>query len=165
MAVYHFSENLKPWLLDQAIFASNIAAPNKAKAIELMVRMLLERRGYTHDEMKNVALEMLRREELGTTGVGMGFAYPHTASETVTDVEFGWFSFCPPLDFNSLDGDAVSFVCCGIFPRSRPGDKLRTHEAVSQLVFDLLREADMSGWKALDKLFNRIMTCGGTLEL
>jgi fructose-specific phosphotransferase system IIA component len=54
--------------------------------------------------------DVLAREELVTTGVGHGVAFPHAKSETVTDVIFAFGRTVEGVDFGSLDGEPVRLV-------------------------------------------------------
>jgi len=54
--------------------------------------------------------DVLAREELVTTGVGHGVAFPHAKSDAVSDVTFAFGRTTSDVDFGSLDGEPVRLV-------------------------------------------------------
>jgi nitrogen PTS system EIIA component len=55
---------------------------------------------------------LLKREELGSTGIGNGVAIPHLRLEQVKK-SFGIMArLRDPIDFNAVDGQLVDLVAC-----------------------------------------------------
>jgi len=54
--------------------------------------------------------DVLAREELVTTGVGHGVAFPHAKSEAVREVVFAFGRAAAPIDFGALDGEPVRLI-------------------------------------------------------
>jgi fructose-specific phosphotransferase system IIA component len=54
--------------------------------------------------------DVLAREELVTTGVGHGVAFPHAKSEAVREVVFAFGRVRTPVDFGALDGEPVRLI-------------------------------------------------------
>jgi PTS system nitrogen regulatory IIA component len=54
---------------------------------------------------------VLRREELGSTGVGNGVAIPHVRLEQVKKPFGILVRLREPIDFNAVDGQRVDLVC------------------------------------------------------
>src|SRR6266478_637621 len=54
---------------------------------------------------------LLRREELGSTGVGNGVAIPHVRLEQVKNPFGIMVRLREPIDFNAVDGQPVDLVC------------------------------------------------------
>ena len=54
--------------------------------------------------------EVLEREKVGTTGIGMGVAIPHARTEVVKDIVVSVALLKRPVDFDSLDGEKVKIV-------------------------------------------------------
>ena len=75
---------------------------------------------------------ILKREELGSTGIGNGVAVPHTkhpaAEELVATVAISRDG----VDFSSLDGEDVFILFLLVSPPDRPGDHLRGLENISR---------------------------------
>ena len=115
-----------------------------------MVRMLTAGKGFTRNDVESMALGILGREMLGSTGIGMGVAAPHTRHPTLLHLLAGWFVADPPIDFESLDYEPVFLFFCLVSPQNQPGDHLRMLEGISALLIDgrLLLAADFG----IDKL-------------
>ncbi len=54
--------------------------------------------------------DVLAREELVSTGVGYGVAFPHAKSKAVRDVVFAFGRTTAAVDFGALDGNPVRLV-------------------------------------------------------
>ena len=77
------------------------------------------------DEFESIVKAILKREELGSTGIGRGVAVPHTKHPSV-DRLVGTVAVSPTgVDFASLDGEMVHLFFLLISPPDRPGDHLR----------------------------------------
>jgi mannitol/fructose-specific phosphotransferase system IIA component (Ntr-type) len=64
---------------------------------------------------------VLKRERLGSTGMGRGLAIPHARHAAVSR-PLGVLAVCRnPVPFDSLDGEPVSIVALGLAPAERPG--------------------------------------------
>jgi PTS system fructose-specific IIA component/PTS system nitrogen regulatory IIA component len=84
-----------------------------------------------HDE-EDVVASLLRREELGSTGIGRGVAIPHAKSTAVNRV-IAAIGRCPNgVDFDGLDGEPVHLIVLVLSPPDRPGDHLRAIERISR---------------------------------
>lgn len=91
----------------------------------------LHKAGYFRDaDLEDIARAVLRREQLGTTGIGKHIAIPHSRHAAV-DRLIGTLAISPTgLPFDSLDGEAVYVFVLLVSPQDRPGDHLRALEAV-----------------------------------
>ena len=89
---------------------------------------------------------LLKREELGSTGVGNGVAIPHVRLEQVKK-PFGIMArLRHPIDFNAVDGQAVDLVCLVLLSKEDDGAQLNALAAVARRlrmpdVLDGLRRA------------------------
>jgi PTS system fructose-specific IIA component/PTS system nitrogen regulatory IIA component len=78
----------------------------------------------------------MRREELGTTGIGHGIAIPHSRHPSV-DRLIGTLALAKTaLPFESLDAEPVDVFFLLVSPQDRPGDHLRALEAVVRTMRD-----------------------------
>lgn len=79
-----------------------------------------------------VAGEILRREHLGSTGMGHGIAIPH-ARLTEVRRPLGVFARLKrPLEFDAIDGEAVDLVFLLLLPAAAQGDQLNVLAAVAR---------------------------------
>jgi len=139
---------------------TDLQAGSKEDAIRRMVSSLRSSGQVSAENEDSIVAAILKREELGSTGIGNGIAVPHTKHPSVENL-VATIAIAPEgLDFSSLDGDDVYILFLLISPPDRPGDHLRALETISRHlrnenfcnflkqsksathVMDLLREAD-----------------------
>ena len=138
----------------------DLKATTKEEAIREMVAALNAAGQLPDGEVESVIRAILNREELGSTGIGMGVAVPHTRHPTVQRLVGTVALSRHGVDFAALDGDPVDIFFLLISPPNQPGDHLRALENISrhlkderfvsflrqaktrEAVVDLLEEAD-----------------------
>ncbi len=81
---------------------------SKQEALAAMVDLLAASPSVTNRE--TFLRDVLDREELVTTGVGYGVAFPHAKSAAVKTVTFAFGRTSGDLDFGALDGAPVRLV-------------------------------------------------------
>ena len=78
-----------------------------------------------------VVCQVLRRESLGSTGVGRGFALPHSESDVVGEVLGVVGRSAVPVTWpGAVDAEPVRTVCLLVTPAFDPGASMRALEAV-----------------------------------
>jgi mannitol/fructose-specific phosphotransferase system IIA component (Ntr-type) len=123
-----------------------LIAKTKEMAIREMVESLRACRVVRNEECENIIKAILKREQLGSTGIGRGVAIPHAKHESV-DRLIGVVAIAHEgIPFESLDGEPVYVFVMLISPQDRPGEHLRALENVSRKLRDdtfckLLRQA------------------------
>ena len=80
--------------------------------------------------------DIMKREELGSTGIGRGVAVPHTKHGSVEKLVGTVGVSSEGLDFESLDGQKASLFFLLVSPPDRPGDHLRALENISRQLRD-----------------------------
>jgi mannitol/fructose-specific phosphotransferase system IIA component (Ntr-type) len=114
----------------------NLEAVDKEGTIREMVQSLCKASKIDKNEYESIVKAILKREELGSTGIGRGVAVPHTKHASV-DRLVGSVAVSPHgVDFASLDGEAVHLFFLLISPLDRPGDHLRALENISRQLRD-----------------------------
>jgi PTS system nitrogen regulatory IIA component len=78
----------------------------------------------------------LVREELGSTGIGMGVAVPHTRHPTLHHLVGTVALSRRGVDFAALDGEPVDIFFLLVSPQNQPGDHLRALENISRHLKD-----------------------------
>jgi PTS system fructose-specific IIA component/PTS system nitrogen regulatory IIA component len=114
----------------------NLQAEDKESAIREMARALLDAGKIAADEFEGIVKAILKREELGSTGIGRGVAVPHTKHPSVERLVGTVAVSNHGVDFNSLDGEKVDLLFMLISPPDRPGDHLRALENISRQLRD-----------------------------
>jgi mannitol/fructose-specific phosphotransferase system IIA component (Ntr-type) len=115
---------------------ARLAADDKEGAIREMIGALLEAGRISADEVDSIVKAIMKREELGSTGIGRGVAVPHTKHPSVQRLVGTVAVSCDGIDFNSLDGEKVQLFFLLISPPDRPGDHLRALENISRQLRD-----------------------------
>jgi mannitol/fructose-specific phosphotransferase system IIA component (Ntr-type) len=115
---------------------AKLNAADKEGAIREMVESLCKAGKVEKGEYESIVKAILKREELGSTGIGRGVAVPHTKHPSV-DRLVGSVAVSPQgVDFASLDGEVVHLFFLLISPPDRPGDHLRALENISRQLRD-----------------------------
>ena len=119
----------------QAIKA-DLVAEDKDGAIRELVAGLVESKDIAEGEQESIIKAIMKREELGSTGIGRGVAVPHTKHPSVNRLIGTVGVSVEGVDFNSLDGEKVQLFFLLISPPDRPGDHLRALENISRQLRD-----------------------------
>lgn len=115
---------------------ADLAAEDKESVIREMVVALVESAQVKLDEQESIIKAIMKREELGSTGIGRGVAVPHTKHPSVEKLVGTVGVSSDGVDFNSLDGEKVQIFFLLISPPDRPGDHLRALENISRQLRD-----------------------------
>ncbi len=111
---------------------TDLKVENKEDAIRKLVGSLRTNGQITADNEESIVGAILKREELGSTGIGKGIAVPHTKHPSVDEL-IATIAIAPEgVDFASLDGEDVYILFLLISPPDRPGDHLRALEKISR---------------------------------
>jgi PTS system nitrogen regulatory IIA component len=114
----------------------NLKAKTKEEVIREMVESLRTAGYFKGGEPEEVFKAIMKRELLGSTGIGRGVAIPHT-KHTCVDRLVGTVAVSPGgVAFDSLDGDPVFVFVLLTSPHDRPTDHLRALENVSRTLRD-----------------------------
>ena len=113
-----------------------IAADEKPGVIREMVESLQRAGRIESENLEGIIAAIMKREELGSTGIGRGVAVPHTKHPSVNQLIGAVGVSRDGVDFNSLDGEKVQLVFLLVSPPDRPGDHLRALENISRQLRD-----------------------------
>ncbi len=115
---------------------TSIDVDDKEQVIQAMATALLEVGRISEDQHGSIVEAVLKREELGSTGIGRGVAVPHTKHPSVSELVGTVAVSEDGVDFDSLDGEKVHLLFLLISPPDRPGDHLRALENISRQLRD-----------------------------
>lgn len=115
---------------------AEIKAVSKPAVIEELVDSLLEAGEIEADQRDDIIASIIKREELGSTGIGRGVAVPHTKHPSVSKLVGTVGVSEEGVDFEALDGERVQLFFLLISPPERPGDHLRALESISRQLRD-----------------------------
>lgn len=115
---------------------ANLVAEDKDDVIGELVSALVESGQIKEGDKQGIVDAILKREELGSTGIGRGVAVPHTKHPSVEKLVGTVGVSVDGVDFESLDGEKVQLLFLLISPPDRPGDHLRALENISRQLRD-----------------------------
>jgi PTS system fructose-specific IIA component/PTS system nitrogen regulatory IIA component len=111
-------------------------ALDKPSAISELVDSLSAAGEIQAADRDDIIKALLKREELGSTGIGRGIAVPHTKHASVERLVGTVGVSHEGVEFDSLDGNKVQLFFLLVSPPDRPGDHLRALENISRQLRD-----------------------------
>ena len=115
---------------------TSIEDGTKEQVIRTMATALLDTGKVPEEQLESIIEAILKREELGSTGIGRGVAVPHTKHPSVSELVGTVAVSEAGVDFDSLDGEKVHLLFLLVSPPDRPGDHLRALENISRQLRD-----------------------------
>jgi nitrogen PTS system EIIA component len=115
---------------------SDLHADSKEEVVREMTQALLDAGKISSGEVESIVKAIMKREELGSTGIGRGVAVPHTKHPSVDRLVGTVAVSRDGVDFESLDGEKVQLFFLLISPPDRPGEHLRALENISRQLRD-----------------------------
>ena len=126
-----FSDFIAPKAI-QAVLTST----SKETVVGELVDALVASGNVKTSDREDIIRAIMKREELGSTGIGRGIAVPHTKHAGV-DRLVGTVGVSPDgIEFDSLDGQNAQLFFLLVSPPDRPGDHLRALENISRQLRD-----------------------------
>jgi PTS system fructose-specific IIA component/PTS system nitrogen regulatory IIA component len=122
---------LSDFVVKEAIL-TDLKVATKDAAIRSMVESLGASGAIKAGEQESIIAAILKREELGSTGIGKGVAVPHTKHPSVDRLVATIALSRDGVEFSSLDGEDVHILFLLVSPPDRPGDHLRALENISR---------------------------------
>ena len=81
-----------------------------------------------------ISSELLKREDLGSTGTGAGVAIPHARIKELT-APFGFLvRLRRPIDFDAIDGQPVDIAFALLLPTTTEGEQLGALASVARIL-------------------------------
>jgi len=115
---------------------SHVDAHSKEGVIREMAQSLVDAGSIAAADLDSIVKAIMKREDLGSTGIGRGVAVPHTKHPSVTKLVGTVAVSHTGVDFESLDGEPVQLFFLLVSPPDRPGDHLRALENISRQLRD-----------------------------
>lgn len=122
--------------LSEQITPSRVALDIKAKTREEVIEHLLStllETGKSFDRARVLA-EILRREALGSTGVGYGVAIPHARVDGVHEMLVAFGRTRSGIDVEAIDKEPARLFFLVIGPKEDAGGYLQTMARISRLM-------------------------------
>lgn len=115
---------------------ADLESEDKEAVIREMTATLMEAGKIKKEQFESIVTAIMKREELGTTGIGRGVAVPHTKHPSIEQLVGTVAVSKSGIQFDALDGDPVHLLFLLISPPDRPGDHLRALENISRRLRD-----------------------------
>ena len=137
-------------LVDRKSVLANLKAPNKKQLLQELSQSLAARVAIDH---RVIFETLLKREKLGSTGIGQGIAIPHGKVPSIARV-YGLFArLAQPVDFDSVDGQPVDLVFVLLAPEHAGADHLKALARISRLFRDPAVVAKLRGTDDAEGLY------------
>lgn len=128
---------LKDFIAEKAI-CPELQATEKKAAIRELVGAMAESGAITEKDVDSLVKAIMKREEVGSTGIGKGVAVPHCKHSCVTSLTGTVGRSTEGVEFNALDGKPVHIV----FLLVSPPDSTGPHIKALEYIFSLLNDSD-----------------------
>ena len=117
----------------ERVFGS-LQASSKKRAIELAADKIAA--SLPEADTGTIYRNLIEREKLGTTGVGMGIAIPHGKLPGLERLHGMFARLEQPIDFEAIDEQPVDLIFLLLAPESAGADHLKALAKVSRLLRD-----------------------------
>jgi nitrogen PTS system EIIA component len=98
-----------------------------------------------------------KRESLGSTGLGRGFAVPHARIEGLDHFYCLFVRLARPIDFEAIDGKPVDLVCLLLIPERPGNDHVVALSAIARQMRPDSALADVRRAKTADAVYARLV--------
>jgi PTS system nitrogen regulatory IIA component len=129
-------------IIDKQAVLASLKAANKKQLLQELAHAMAAQVAIDH---RVIFETLLKREKLGSTGLGQGIAIPHGKVPSISRV-YGLFArLASPVDFDSIDGQPVDLVFLLLAPEHAGADHLKALAKISRLLRDPAVVAKLRG--------------------
>ena len=137
-------------IIDKQSVLANVKAQDKKQLLLELSQAMASRVAIDH---RVIFETLLKREKLGSTGIGQGIAIPHGKVPTLNRV-YGLFArLATPIDFESVDGQPVDLVFVLLAPDHAGADHLKALAKISRLLRDPVMVQKLRGTESAESLY------------
>ncbi len=120
-------------LIAPAQVVAGLRVPDKPQLLAELARRSAAATGI---DVSSILTALQTREQLGSTGLGQGFALPHARIEGLTAF-FGLFArLARPIDFQAIDGQPVDLVFLLLIPPNADTEHVAALAAIARPIRD-----------------------------
>ena len=128
--------NIMGFLDDQAVTINLRAQSNKEEVVRELVQLLVNAGSIKEKDVNKLIQTLMKRESLGSTGIGQGVAIPHGKSDCVSKLVAAFGVSRAGVNFDALDGEPVSLFFLLVAPEDSAGPHLKALARISRLLKD-----------------------------
>jgi len=121
-------------LIPEGGISGDLLATQKEDVIREMVGTLVTAGRVAEAVSKKVIKALMDREELGSTGIGLGVAAPHAKHDSVQDLVCALGRSKKGIDFNAVDGESVYVFFLLLSSKSASSSHLEALAFISRLL-------------------------------
>ena len=86
------------------------------------------------NDLNRIRNSVLEREKIMSTGVGKGFAIPHSKTLATSDILVAFGRLSKPIDFEALDGEPVNLVFLLVGKENMVGPHIKLLSRISRMM-------------------------------
>ena len=135
---------------------THLEADKKESVIRAMVTSLMEAKKIDKKDFESIVEAILKREELGSTGIGDGIAIPHGKFRDLEDLMISFGRSRKGIDFSATDGKPVHLFFLMVAPENSAGQHLKVLARISRLLKDEAVRRKLMAAKSATELYDVI---------
>ncbi len=128
--------NIMDFLAESAVTTDVKAHQSKEDVIRELVGLLVKAGSIKERDLGKLVQTLLKRESLGSTGIGQGVAIPHGKSDCVNKLVGAFGVSRSGVNFDALDGESVALFFLLVAPEDSAGPHLKALARISRLLKD-----------------------------
>jgi nitrogen PTS system EIIA component len=136
----------------------DIRVPDKARLLQELAHRAATTLNLPVDRISS---ELLKREELGSTGTGGGIAIPHARIQGLNKPFGILVRLKQPIDFDAIDGQPVDLLFLLLLPVASDKEQLNALASVARILRNSKSVGDLRGARDSAGLFRAMVADNG----